>query len=70
MTNRGREIWDTPFTAWQWAEVAALLLLIAVVDLKPDLLDDRTIRVVTGLVAAGLFVHILIWSVPVLRRRL
>ncbi|HET6635220.1 MAG TPA: hypothetical protein VFH77_09335 [Streptomyces sp.] len=64
------EIWGTPFKPWQWAEVFALIVVIGVVRLEGDVFDDRTPRVVAGLVLLGLFVHIVIWIVPVLRRRL
>jgi hypothetical protein len=63
------EIWGTPFRAWQWAEILGLLCLVAAVRLD-DRFDERTPRLVAAFVALALFVHILIWFVPVLRRRL
>jgi hypothetical protein len=64
------EIWGTPLKPWQWAEVFALIVVIGVVRLEGDVFDDRTPRIAAGLVLLALFAHILIWIVPVLRRRL
>jgi hypothetical protein len=63
------DLWGTGLSAWKWAEVFGFLAILGAIRLEPRLVAGHSARLAVGLVALALFVHMVVWMLPEVRRR-